>query len=100
MSDDVVIRLPAEFAGKLRTACDAGYLLDASARVFGLLRSGLSTGSISLDDAGAVLALAELAERALDEAANREGDELARFAMHLDDALRDAGPAKAGEGAS
>ena len=87
MTGEVVICLPAADAGRLRDACDAGYLLDAAARVFGLLRSGLAGGFLSLDDEAAILGLAELAERALDHAARAEGDELARLSVALDAAM-------------
>ncbi len=97
MSDTITISLPVAEAKKLKDATDAAYLIDAAARVFGLIRTGLVNGFLTAADEATIDVLAELAERALEDVARTEGDTLSSFSMKLDRALDEAG---AGEDAA
>ena len=80
---DVTITQTREGATKVGKAADeAQYLLTEAAAVFGLLHGGIADGYLAPSDNG-VLAVMSLAGRALQSAADQEGERLADLARKI-----------------
>lgn len=92
MSKAIKIELTKDEAAELKSAAqEVQYVFHFMGNVLGMVENGMSTGFLdNPENTGNLIALFSLLSRAMEHAAEKEGDCLAKFGLNLKTEVRNA----------